>query len=205
MRSVAGSSEPIQIGGWGFCTGFGPGGADAELEAATGEVHADVWNVSGAVGRALEAAVVGSQRPDEACAAIGRDPGEIRRAVQVPAGDDPAELADRLRPLTSLKGEARRRAPGLIPSPGVGRALDLGSVTGSPAARALVPVGAVALLAADGPRHGRREHRRDLLSGRARDVVRPRSPQVEQHPYHGHVVRVRSGAGVAGKLARRVP
>jgi len=37
-----------------------------------------------------------SQRLDEACSTIGRDPGEFRRSVQVPARDDPAELVDRL-------------------------------------------------------------------------------------------------------------
>jgi F420-dependent oxidoreductase-like protein len=58
--------------------------------------HADVWNVSGAVGRTVETAVEWSQRLDEECVAIGRDPGEIRRSMQLPAGDDPAELVDRL-------------------------------------------------------------------------------------------------------------
>jgi len=58
--------------------------------------HADVWNASGAAGGTVEAALDGSRRLDEACSAIGRDPGEIRRSVQVPAGSDPAELVDRL-------------------------------------------------------------------------------------------------------------
>ena len=58
--------------------------------------HADVWNASGAVGRTLEAAVEGSKQLDEACAAIGRDPSEIRRSVQLAATDDPAELVERL-------------------------------------------------------------------------------------------------------------
>jgi alkanesulfonate monooxygenase SsuD/methylene tetrahydromethanopterin reductase-like flavin-dependent oxidoreductase (luciferase family) len=58
--------------------------------------HADVWNASGGLGRSVETAVEGSKRLDEACAAIGRDPGEIRRSVQLPAGDDPAEIVDRL-------------------------------------------------------------------------------------------------------------
>jgi F420-dependent oxidoreductase-like protein len=56
--------------------------------------HADVWN---AHGTSVENAVEGSQQLDEACAAIGRDPKEIRRSVQVPAGDDPAEIVDRVR------------------------------------------------------------------------------------------------------------
>jgi alkanesulfonate monooxygenase SsuD/methylene tetrahydromethanopterin reductase-like flavin-dependent oxidoreductase (luciferase family) len=58
--------------------------------------HADVWNASGSAGGQVENAVVGSQQLDEACAAIGRNPNEIRRSVQVPAGDDPAEIIDRV-------------------------------------------------------------------------------------------------------------
>jgi alkanesulfonate monooxygenase SsuD/methylene tetrahydromethanopterin reductase-like flavin-dependent oxidoreductase (luciferase family) len=59
--------------------------------------HADVWNASGGLGSSVENAVAGSQQLDEACAAIGRDPREIRRSVQLPAGDDPAEIVDRVR------------------------------------------------------------------------------------------------------------
>jgi alkanesulfonate monooxygenase SsuD/methylene tetrahydromethanopterin reductase-like flavin-dependent oxidoreductase (luciferase family) len=57
--------------------------------------HADVWNASGGAGRNVEAAVAGSQQLDEACAGIGRDPSEIRRSVQLPAGEDPAEIVAR--------------------------------------------------------------------------------------------------------------
>jgi probable F420-dependent oxidoreductase len=55
--------------------------------------HADVWNGSGGD---VEKALAVSQQLDEACAAIGRDPNEIRRSVQVPAGTDPAEIIDRV-------------------------------------------------------------------------------------------------------------
>jgi alkanesulfonate monooxygenase SsuD/methylene tetrahydromethanopterin reductase-like flavin-dependent oxidoreductase (luciferase family) len=58
--------------------------------------HADVWNASGSAGSSVENGIEGSRQLDEACAAIGRDPGEIRRSVQVPAGDDPAEIVDRV-------------------------------------------------------------------------------------------------------------
>jgi len=58
--------------------------------------HADVWNASGAIGRDGDSAGDGSRQLDEACAAIGRDPAEIRRSVQIPAGDDPAALTERL-------------------------------------------------------------------------------------------------------------
>lgn len=62
--------------------------------------HADVWNVSGSAGRDPESAARASQQLDEACAAIGRDPGEIRRSVQIPAGEDAAETVDRVRGFT---------------------------------------------------------------------------------------------------------
>ncbi|MCL2418461.1 MAG: LLM class flavin-dependent oxidoreductase [Conexibacteraceae bacterium] len=57
--------------------------------------HADVWNAGGGFGRDPESAAEGSRQLDEACAAIGRDPAEIRRSVQIPAGEDPAELVER--------------------------------------------------------------------------------------------------------------
>jgi probable F420-dependent oxidoreductase len=55
--------------------------------------HADVWNASG--GDVAKARAV-SEQLDEACAAIDRDPGEIRRSVQIPAGNDPAEIVGRV-------------------------------------------------------------------------------------------------------------
>jgi alkanesulfonate monooxygenase SsuD/methylene tetrahydromethanopterin reductase-like flavin-dependent oxidoreductase (luciferase family) len=58
--------------------------------------HADVWNVSGAAGRDVESAVAAGKELDEACAAIGRDAGEIRRSVQIPAGTDASEVAERV-------------------------------------------------------------------------------------------------------------
>jgi alkanesulfonate monooxygenase SsuD/methylene tetrahydromethanopterin reductase-like flavin-dependent oxidoreductase (luciferase family) len=58
--------------------------------------HADVWNATGGVGR-VEDAIAASQKLDDACAAIGRDPSEIRRSVQLPAGQDPPEIVDRVR------------------------------------------------------------------------------------------------------------
>jgi alkanesulfonate monooxygenase SsuD/methylene tetrahydromethanopterin reductase-like flavin-dependent oxidoreductase (luciferase family) len=58
--------------------------------------HADVWNATGQAGRDVESAILGSQQLDDACAAIGRNPGEIRRSVQLPAGEDPAEIVNRV-------------------------------------------------------------------------------------------------------------
>ena len=58
--------------------------------------HADVWNPSGGVGRDLQTAIEASRQLDEACAAVGRDPGQIRRSLQLPFGAEPAEFADQL-------------------------------------------------------------------------------------------------------------
>jgi alkanesulfonate monooxygenase SsuD/methylene tetrahydromethanopterin reductase-like flavin-dependent oxidoreductase (luciferase family) len=59
--------------------------------------HADVWNASGSAGRTVEDAVAGSAQIDAECAAIGRDPSEIRRSMQIRGGDDPAEIVERAR------------------------------------------------------------------------------------------------------------
>lgn len=58
--------------------------------------HADVWNASGAGARELQGAVAASRQLDEACAAVGRDPNEIRRSVQLPVSEDAAEIVDRV-------------------------------------------------------------------------------------------------------------
>jgi probable F420-dependent oxidoreductase len=58
--------------------------------------HADVWNAGGSAGREIDTAAAASRQLDEACAAIGREPNEIRRSVQLAAGDDPAEIVDRV-------------------------------------------------------------------------------------------------------------
>ncbi len=49
------------------------------------------------IGRAENLAICGPSGSGKACAAIGRDPAEIRRSVQVPAGEDPAEITRRVR------------------------------------------------------------------------------------------------------------
>jgi F420-dependent oxidoreductase-like protein len=91
MRNAVANPKPVQKPHPPIWIGSG-GPATLRLTAR----HADVWNASGGLGRTVETAVEGSQRLDEACSAIGRDPGEIRRSVQVPVGDDPAELVDLL-------------------------------------------------------------------------------------------------------------
>jgi F420-dependent oxidoreductase-like protein len=91
MRNAVANPKPVQKPHPPIWIGAG-GPATLRLAAR----HADVWNASGGIGRTADEAVEGSHRLDEACAAVGRDPGEIRRSVQVAAGDDPAELVDRL-------------------------------------------------------------------------------------------------------------
>lgn len=58
--------------------------------------HADVWNASGDAARELQGAVTVSRQLDEACMTIERDPNEIRRSAQLPAGEDTAEIIDRV-------------------------------------------------------------------------------------------------------------
>lgn len=59
--------------------------------------HADVWNVAGNPEFRVENAVARSHQLDDACAAIGRDPNEIRRSAQFQVGnDDPAAIVDRV-------------------------------------------------------------------------------------------------------------
>lgn len=58
--------------------------------------HADVWNASGGTGRTAATAAEASRRLDEACVAIGREPSEIRRSVQLGYPGDAAETVARL-------------------------------------------------------------------------------------------------------------
>ncbi len=89
MRNAAAEPKPVQKPYppiW-----IGAGGPSTMRMTAR---HADVWNAVG--GGTLESTAETSRRLDEECAAIGRDPAEIRRSVQLPAGTDPPELTDRL-------------------------------------------------------------------------------------------------------------
>jgi alkanesulfonate monooxygenase SsuD/methylene tetrahydromethanopterin reductase-like flavin-dependent oxidoreductase (luciferase family) len=92
MRNAVANPKPVQTPYPPIWIGSG-GPSMLRLTAR----HADVWNASGPAAGQLEGAVAGSQQLDEACAAIGRDPDEIRRSVQLPAGDDPSEIVDRVR------------------------------------------------------------------------------------------------------------
>lgn len=92
MRNAVANPKPVQKPHPPIWVGSG-GPTMLKLTAR----HADVWNVSGEAGREAEAAAAASQQLDEACAAIGRNPGEIRRSAQVRVGDDPPDLIERVR------------------------------------------------------------------------------------------------------------
>jgi probable F420-dependent oxidoreductase len=91
MRNAVANPKPVQKPYPPIWIGAG-GPATLRLTAR----HADVWNATGTVARREESAMEVSKQLDEMCAEIGRDPGEIRRSVQLPAGGDPAELVERL-------------------------------------------------------------------------------------------------------------
>ncbi|HEX6547408.1 MAG TPA: TIGR03560 family F420-dependent LLM class oxidoreductase [Candidatus Dormibacteraeota bacterium] len=57
--------------------------------------YADVWNPSGVAG-SLEGAGQAFEQLAEACAAIGRDPAEIRRSIQIGLAADAGETLDTL-------------------------------------------------------------------------------------------------------------
>jgi probable F420-dependent oxidoreductase len=91
MRNAVANPKPVQKPYPPIWIGSG-GPAMLKLTAR----HADVWNASGGAGRTVESAAEASQRLDEACQAVGRDPSEIRRSVQIGFGGDPAETVDLL-------------------------------------------------------------------------------------------------------------
>ena len=85
MRNAVANPKPVQKPYPPIWVGAS-GPATLKLTAR----HADVWNASG--GATAET----SAKLDEACREIGRDPAEIRRSVQLPAGTDPSALTEQL-------------------------------------------------------------------------------------------------------------
>jgi F420-dependent oxidoreductase-like protein len=68
-------------------------GASGESTLRLAARHADVWNISGGGPDEVKALIA---RFEEACSAVGRDTGEIRRSLQYDwDGKDRAELIDR--------------------------------------------------------------------------------------------------------------
>lgn len=91
MRGAVANPKPVQKPYPPIWVGAG-GPSMLKLTAR----HADVWNVSGIAGRDAESAAAGSRQLDEACAAIGRDPSEIRRSVQIPGSQPTAEIIEQV-------------------------------------------------------------------------------------------------------------
>ncbi len=87
MKDAVANPKPIQTPHPPIWVGAS-GPATLKLTAR----HADVWNASGG---AVEQVMEVADQLDAACAAIGRDPAEIRRSVQLRAGADPAETLER--------------------------------------------------------------------------------------------------------------
>ncbi len=92
MRNAVANPKPVQKPHPPIWVGAG-GATMIKLTAR----HADVWNVGGPAGHDVEMALAASRQLDEACAVIGRDPSEIRRSVQIPAGGDANEIVERAR------------------------------------------------------------------------------------------------------------
>jgi F420-dependent oxidoreductase-like protein len=75
------------------------GGSGPNRTLRTAARYADVWN---AAGGGPESVAASSAILDQRCAEVGRDPGEIRRSVQVRASADPAELRATVRAVAAV-------------------------------------------------------------------------------------------------------
>ncbi|MGW2742995.1 LLM class flavin-dependent oxidoreductase [Streptomyces sp. NPDC001450] len=82
-KPVQPSGPPLLIGGWGNKT--------LRLVAE----HADIWNIPGPPHNPIDYITERSRVLDEHCAAIGRDPSEISRSVQVVMSYDDIETSRR--------------------------------------------------------------------------------------------------------------
>jgi alkanesulfonate monooxygenase SsuD/methylene tetrahydromethanopterin reductase-like flavin-dependent oxidoreductase (luciferase family) len=93
MRDAIANPKPIQQPHPPIWIGAG---APSTLRLAAR--HADVWNITGSADRARETeATELSQRLDEECHSIGRDPRLLRRSAQFGyRGGDPSELVETL-------------------------------------------------------------------------------------------------------------
>lgn len=82
-KPVQPSGPPLLIGGWG----------DKTLRLVA--EHADIWNIPGPPHNQIDYIAERSRVLDEHCAAIGRDPSEISRSVQVVMSYDNIETSRR--------------------------------------------------------------------------------------------------------------
>ena len=75
------AGPPLLIGAWG----------DRMLRVVA--EHADIWNIPGPPHNSVESLAERSRMLDRACEAIGRDPAEVERSVQLIVAEDGAAQA----------------------------------------------------------------------------------------------------------------
>ncbi|WP_041541530.1 LLM class flavin-dependent oxidoreductase [Catenulispora acidiphila] len=80
-KPVQAAGPPLLIGAWG----------DRMLRVVA--EHADIWNIPGPPHNSVESLAERSRVLDAQCAAVGRDPGEVVRSVQLIVADDGADEA----------------------------------------------------------------------------------------------------------------
>ncbi|MEY9909595.1 alkanesulfonate monooxygenase SsuD/methylene tetrahydromethanopterin reductase-like flavin-dependent oxidoreductase (luciferase family) [Catenulispora sp. MAP12-49] len=80
-KPVQPAGPPLLIGGWG----------DRTLRVVA--EHADIWNIPGPPHNSVESLAERSRALDRHCAAVGRDPSEVVRSVQVIVAEDGAAEA----------------------------------------------------------------------------------------------------------------
>ena len=80
-KPVQAGGPPLLIGAWG----------DRMLRVVA--EHADIWNIPGPPHNSVEALAARSRVLDRECAAVGRDPGEVERSVQLIVPEDGAAEA----------------------------------------------------------------------------------------------------------------
>jgi len=90
-KPVQPAGPPLLIGAWG----------DRMLRVVA--EHADIWNIPGPPHNSVESLAERSRTLDRACEAVGRDPAEVERSVQlIVAGDGAAEARETIAALAAV-------------------------------------------------------------------------------------------------------
>ena len=90
-KPIQPAGPPLLIGAWG----------DRTLRVVA--EHADIWNIPGPPHNSVEALTERSRVLDQHCEAIGRDPAEVERSVQLLVADDgAAEARETIAALTAV-------------------------------------------------------------------------------------------------------
>jgi alkanesulfonate monooxygenase SsuD/methylene tetrahydromethanopterin reductase-like flavin-dependent oxidoreductase (luciferase family) len=89
-KPVQRPGPPLLVGGWG-----------TRMLRLVAE-HADMWNIPGPPHNSVEFIAERGRVLDEHCAAIGRDPLEITRSVQIIVGDDAKEARETIADLVGV-------------------------------------------------------------------------------------------------------